>query len=83
MVWYGHIRPLRRLRRHLSQMERQVMRSTGGVSLPLQKATRPVGENQIVLDENRLPCGYRNVGAAPLDESIPLTANLGKSAYSY
>ena len=28
MVWHGHIRPLRRLRRHLSQRERQVMRST-------------------------------------------------------
>ena len=51
-------RPLRRLRRHLSQRERQAMRSTGGVSLPLQKATRPVGENQIVMDENRLPCGH-------------------------
>ena len=33
---------------------------------PLQKATRPVGENQIVLDESRLPCGYRNDGATPL-----------------
>ena len=59
------------------------MRSTGGVSLPLQKSTRPVGENQIVLDESRLSCDHRNVGAAPLDESIPLTANLRKYAYSY
>ena len=54
------------------------MRSTGGVSLPLQKATRPVGENQIVLDESRLPCGYRNVSAAPLDESTPLTGRQAK-----
>ena len=38
----------------------------GGENLPLQKATRPVGENQIDHDESRLPCGSRNVRAEPL-----------------
>ena len=38
-----------------------------------------MGENQIVFNESRLPCGYRNVGAAPLDESIPLTGRQAKS----
>ena len=37
-----------------------------------------MGENQIDYDESRLPCGYRNVGAAPLDESIPLTGRQAK-----
>ena len=50
--------------------------SVGAKTIPLQKATRPWGENQIDQDENRLSCGQRNDGAAPLDESIPLTANL-------
>ena len=54
------------------------LRFPWGRNLPLQKATRPVGENQIALDESRLPCGYRNVGAAPLDESIPLTGRQAK-----
>ena len=37
-----------------------------------------MGENQIGPDENRLPCGHRNDGAAPLDESIPLTGRQAK-----
>ena len=37
-----------------------------------------MGENQIDHDENRLPCGHRNVSAAPLDESTPLTGRQPK-----
>ena len=49
-------------------------RAFRGAKTYLYKKTLALGA-KIKIDqaENRLPCGHRNVGAAPLDESIPLT----------
>ncbi len=53
--------------------------SEGAKNIPLQKATRPWGENQIVYDENRLPCGHRNGESAPLPRFLSCSQAL-KSA---